>query len=131
MANLITAQVTLPYHELQALQDGLHKAENEAAALRAQLADAEVSNPDVARLVLAIRAARQILALALQYIPHAQWPVADLLTFANVFEHLPGGGPDDQVVAIDFRDFVKELSDEREQLARIRERNVTTEGATP
>jgi hypothetical protein len=53
-----------------------------------------------------MRAAREIIPFAMQHIPRKQWPITELLTFANVFETLPGATPDDQVLAIDWRDFV-------------------------
>lgn len=115
------AEVHLSLPEFAAINQAKVDAENEAARLRDELAKAQLADPNdvVPVLVDCIRAAREILPFAMMYIPMEKWPLGALQTFADIFEHIPGATPDDQVVAIDLRDFVKEGRDRLAKRATV------------
>lgn len=122
--------ISLPVGEWQALLDQRRAAENEAAALRAQLQEAIVTDKDgaVKQLLEALSASREVIRFAIaNYPPEAVrgWPYKELRNFADLLEKAPGVPYDYIEMAIELRTFAAEAQslEEKRELARIAQKN--------
>lgn len=106
------AEITMTLQEFNTFQDARRAAEEEAARLRQEVAAAKLADPDVASLVVGMRAAREVMPFAMMFVPRDKWPVAALRTYADVYERMPGADANDQAIAIDLRDYAKEVEDD-------------------
>ncbi len=114
------AEITMTLQEFMTHQGAREAAEKEAASLREQLRAAQLVDPSglVPDLVRGLRAAREIMPFAMMFIPRWKMPADALKTLADVYEKMPGATEDDRVLAIDWRDFVKEIADHNERASR-------------
>lgn len=111
------AEITMTLQEYNAFHQARLNAEADAARLRQEVAEAKLADPEVASLVVGLRAAREVMPFAMMFVPRNKWPLGALRTFADIYERMPGADANDQAVAIDFRDFVKEVADDLAQRA--------------
>ena len=106
----LQATVSLPYSELQMLQETTKKAEEKVAELQQQLTQAKVEASDPILLKLA-RDAIAIVRFAVSQLPAEStkgWPHEALLAVAEALPQLPDATTDDVELSVTLASFSRE-----------------------
>ncbi len=105
-----TATVTMEYAEFQELQNKRKEAEEEVAALKAQITEAKIKASDPHLLALA-RGALDVVRYAVASLPpesHRGWPFESLTQVADHVIFMPDATPDHTELAMTLRTFATE-----------------------
>lgn len=127
-----SSTINLTLEDYNVLQDAKRQAENEAAGLRKELAEArlDVGNDGSTRaLVASVRGALDIVRFAVANMPPETvhgWPIAKLIEVSHSIEKLPDASSDDVSFAIELRKFATECElIERQRQAMKRAQVIT------